>query len=172
MSLRDDLQNLNDLQNWYAAQCDEDWEHSYGISIATLDNPGWSVTIDLTDTLLEDKAFKTILLDQETDRWMECKVEEKTFRGMGAPHRLSEILKVFLDWAKTEADWLAIPDIDEETLQAQEDKAFWASLGEEAGPERCRRSGCTRNRIGLSVLCRLHHFEAVKGRAFSGANDL
>jgi hypothetical protein len=28
------------LQGWYATQCDGDWEHEYGVSIETLDNPG------------------------------------------------------------------------------------------------------------------------------------
>jgi hypothetical protein len=29
------------LQRWYTAQCDGGWEHHYGITIGTLDNPGW-----------------------------------------------------------------------------------------------------------------------------------
>jgi ribosomal protein L37E len=37
----DDL--LSKLSDWYAAQCDGDWEHEFGIHIGTLDNPGWSV---------------------------------------------------------------------------------------------------------------------------------
>ncbi|MGW1432997.1 Imm53 family immunity protein [Streptomyces sp. NPDC002431] len=41
------------LQGWYSAQCDEDWEHEWGVRINTLDNPGWSVRIDLEDTDLE-----------------------------------------------------------------------------------------------------------------------
>jgi hypothetical protein len=34
----DDL--LRWLQDWHAGQCDGDWEHSYGVDIGTLDNPG------------------------------------------------------------------------------------------------------------------------------------
>jgi len=29
------------IQDWYRRQCDGDWEHSYGVKIETLDNPGW-----------------------------------------------------------------------------------------------------------------------------------
>nr|TKK07812.1 hypothetical protein SrhCFBP13529_11555 [Stenotrophomonas rhizophila] len=43
---------LDRLQKWYADQCDGDWEHSFGIRIDTLDNPGWTVSVDLTDTAL------------------------------------------------------------------------------------------------------------------------
>ncbi len=45
---------LAELQRWYLAQCNDDWEHSYGVTIETLDNPGWSVHIDLADTALSD----------------------------------------------------------------------------------------------------------------------
>ena len=42
------------MQDWYLQMCDGDWEHSYGVEIKTLDNPGWNVEIDLTGTLFED----------------------------------------------------------------------------------------------------------------------
>ena len=37
---------LDWLMNWYSAQCDEDWEHQYGVKLETLDNPGWSLIIE------------------------------------------------------------------------------------------------------------------------------
>lgn len=48
---------LNWLQAWYADQCNEDWEHEWGVKIETLDNPGWSVSIDLEETDLEDCEY-------------------------------------------------------------------------------------------------------------------
>ncbi len=38
---------LGELQGWFLAHCNGDWEHSHGVSIATLDNPGWSIEINL-----------------------------------------------------------------------------------------------------------------------------
>lgn len=38
------------LQNWYASQCDGEWEEQYGVKIDTLDNPGWNVRIGLDET--------------------------------------------------------------------------------------------------------------------------
>src|SRR5687768_6013127 len=38
------------LANWYAAQCDDEWEHEFGIRLQTLDNPGWNLQIDLVGT--------------------------------------------------------------------------------------------------------------------------
>ena len=48
------MENLKFLQDWYTSQCDGDWEHTYGITITTLDNPGWSITIDLENTGFEE----------------------------------------------------------------------------------------------------------------------
>lgn len=31
---------LERLERWYAAQCNGDWEHTYGVKIGYLDNPG------------------------------------------------------------------------------------------------------------------------------------
>jgi len=44
---------LSELQKWYFAQCDGDWEHSYGVRIDTVDNPGWTLEIDLVGTNLD-----------------------------------------------------------------------------------------------------------------------
>lgn len=44
------MDTLQELQRWYRSQCNGDWEHSYGVKIDTLDNPGWSVTVELADT--------------------------------------------------------------------------------------------------------------------------
>jgi hypothetical protein len=41
-------QLLEQIQNWYAGQCDGRWEHSFGIKIETLDNPGWTCPASLS----------------------------------------------------------------------------------------------------------------------------
>ncbi len=38
------------IQQWYYEQCDDDWEHQFGIFIETIDNPGWSVKISIENT--------------------------------------------------------------------------------------------------------------------------
>lgn len=42
--------NVSRLEKWFAANCDGDWEHQGGQTIKTLDNPGWTVRLDL-DTI-------------------------------------------------------------------------------------------------------------------------
>lgn len=94
---------LSELQLWYESQCNEDWEHQYGVSIETLDNPGWTVTIDLEDTELDGKPFHTVE-DLEPEReWIRCWVEESKFKGVGGPRKLEEILRIFLEWSNSKA---------------------------------------------------------------------
>jgi hypothetical protein len=90
---------LEDLQRWYESQCDGDWEHRYGVAIGTLDNPGWSVKIDLAETELEGRPF-TEIDDRAPDRsWMSCKVENGKFLGYGGAPMLGRVIRSFLDWA-------------------------------------------------------------------------
>ncbi|KZN66437.1 hypothetical protein N473_08585 [Pseudoalteromonas luteoviolacea CPMOR-1] len=91
---------LNKIQNWYFSQCNDDWEHAFGIKIDTLDNPGWSLRIDLSETLLEGRAFTTIEVDYDSDKnWIMCKVENNQFIGACGPLKLEAMLNIFLDWA-------------------------------------------------------------------------
>jgi hypothetical protein len=96
------------LQNWYTAQCDGDWEHHYGITIGTLDNPGWYVVINLVETSLETATFEPVERHRSEEDWVECRLVEAEaegkwigdvgglqYRGAGGPHNLLEILHIF-----------------------------------------------------------------------------
>lgn len=94
------MNSLDKLQQWYLDQCDDEWEHSFGIKIDTLDNPGWSVTIDLDDTNLADKPFQEISNLEPQSDWTRCWKEGTKFKGVSGPNNLQEILKTFIDWAE------------------------------------------------------------------------
>ncbi len=51
---------LKRLQEWFETNCDGEWEHAYGVLIATLDNPGWTIKIDLMGTYLENIDFQSV----------------------------------------------------------------------------------------------------------------
>ena len=87
------------LQAWFIQQTNGDWEHSNGIQISTLDNPGWSVKIDITDTGLSGKSFKALNQHFTEVDWMVCRVQDNRFEGFGGPLSLRRILTTFLDWA-------------------------------------------------------------------------
>jgi hypothetical protein len=96
---------LSELQKWYIAQCDGDWEHQSGVTISTLDNPGWSVTIDLEGTTLSGKNFGGRQYGIEHDaatsgnNWFVCETKDNKFEGRGGPEKLEEMLTTFLRWA-------------------------------------------------------------------------
>ena len=94
------------LMSWYASQCDGDWEHSYGLKIETLDNPGWILTVDLTGTTLESALFQDHaegIEDRDTPlaRWNVCRVRQQTFEGFGGPFDLEAIIACFRRWAES-----------------------------------------------------------------------
>ncbi len=91
---------IKEIENWYYSNCNGDWEHQFGINIGTLDNPGWSVKIDLEGTKLEECKFEEIKnLDSEFE-WIHCTVEKKKFVGHGGSNQLNNLLKIFIDWAR------------------------------------------------------------------------
>lgn len=90
---------LQRLSAWYLSQCDGDWEHTWGVKIGTLDNPGWYVEIALAGTPLEHVPFAAHmdLYEHETE-WIHCRREGQTFQIHCGPERLDAALQVFLDW--------------------------------------------------------------------------
>lgn len=85
------------LQQWYESQCNGDWEHQYGISIESQDNPGWRVEIDLKETRFAGIPFQR-LEERDATRWLLCWIEKDKFIGAGDPTQLSEIIRRFLVW--------------------------------------------------------------------------
>lgn len=96
------MRELEELQVWYSSHCDGDWEHQQGIKIDTLDNPGWRLTVDLTGTELEEKKFLDWEdnYEHETD-WLRCWLSGSTFEATCGPNRLSDAIRVFLNWSGT-----------------------------------------------------------------------
>lgn len=92
---------LSQLQDWYLANCDDDWEHTYGVKVETLDNPGWMLSVDLVGTPLEASPFAGYEygLELDDDEWVHCKVDGKVFKAAGGPRKLEEMIEVFLAWA-------------------------------------------------------------------------
>lgn len=84
------------LQYWYFSQCDGGWEHQYGIKIDTLDNPGWSIDIDLKNTDLELEPFCGVEKKGDGDDWYQCFVQDNKFMGRCGPKNLTEVIAIFL----------------------------------------------------------------------------
>jgi len=80
-------------------QCDGDWEHTYGVTIDTLDNPGWRLKIDLSGTAQDRRTMDRIShnMEHETD-WWTCWTESSQFHGAGGVRQLVPIIDAFRAW--------------------------------------------------------------------------
>jgi len=92
------------LQSWYAKHCDGDWEHSYGVKIDTLDNPGWMLVVDLTDTELEESVLPFSRVDRSSADWIQYEVSSRRYVSCGGAFNLEEMILRFLRFAG-EADF-------------------------------------------------------------------
>jgi hypothetical protein len=104
--MSDVIELLGWLERWYQAQCDDEWEHHYGVTIQTLDNPGWLVQADLRGVELAAIATDQILAvvgEPPSEKngniggnvWMKCEIKSGKFVGAGDPTQLRMILAQF-----------------------------------------------------------------------------
>lgn len=77
------INNLKWLENWYKENCNGDREHTYGISIQTIDNPGWKITINLNETDFENLTLDFIGTDNSEDDWFKFGIKDQSYIGVG-----------------------------------------------------------------------------------------
>ena len=92
---------LSWLQQWYEDQCDGDWEHEWGVRIATLDNPGWWVRVDLAETPLTGRTYARTHVRRSESDWVMTQVSDDVFQASCGPLNLAEALRLFREWATT-----------------------------------------------------------------------
>ncbi|WP_307232490.1 immunity 53 family protein [Pararhizobium capsulatum] len=93
---------LDFLVSWYNAQCNGDWEHDFGFEIGTLDNPGFTLKVDLKGSALDGKTLDRISHSLEAEQdWWACWTEDNSFRGVGGPENLRSLLEAFRDWVRS-----------------------------------------------------------------------
>jgi hypothetical protein len=91
-------ETIERIQDWYKLNCNGDWEHSYGYSIATLDNPGWTIKIDLTETCLDKLDFKKEYANTENKHdWFIFNTEKEVLNIACGPENLKQVFEIFLD---------------------------------------------------------------------------
>lgn len=95
-----EFDNLTWMQKWFYANCNGDWEHNTNIKIVNLDNPGWSVFINLNGTSLENREFLKVKNYRTDDDWIYCVIEDNIFKGACGPFNLNEVLHTFRVWAE------------------------------------------------------------------------
>lgn len=92
------LDSLDWLQAWYRSTCDGDREHSYGLTLETLDNPGWLLMVDLADTELENRPFTPVETHRSEEDWIDCRLRDGKFQGACGAGNLKELIELFRAW--------------------------------------------------------------------------
>jgi hypothetical protein len=87
------------LIDWFYSQCDGDWEHEYGIILETTADPGWSLSISISETELEKQHFIEQKKYVHKDDWFHCYVEAGELKGFCGIHDLQVLLHVFRKWS-------------------------------------------------------------------------
>jgi len=87
------------LVKWYREQCNGDWEHQNGIHLETLDNPGWSLDVNLAETSLAGRTVPLTKVERTEDDWVFYEVKGDVFSGNCGPENLIEMVGLFLTFA-------------------------------------------------------------------------
>ena len=85
---------------WYKRQCVDEWHEDRGVAIDTLDNPGWSMKIDLRGTALQEKVFHDVKIERSDLDWIVVRRNAALFEAFGGPRNLNEMIESFLSWAE------------------------------------------------------------------------
>lgn len=88
------------LQQWYAGHLDGEWEHQNGVRIETLDNPGWSLSVDIGETELRERAFAPVVVERSEHDWIHARVGDGRFEAFGGSGNLPEMVAIFRSWAE------------------------------------------------------------------------
>jgi len=95
------MSTLKQIETWFQAHCDGDWEHGAGIRISSLDNPGWAIEIDIVGTELEEKTLSRTKVDRTERDWLWSWTEDGKFKASCGASNLEEALLMFLQWSRS-----------------------------------------------------------------------
>ena len=79
------------IPSWYASNCDGEWEHEFGIRMATTDNPGWHIEIDVSETDLEGVIVERVRRELPGGGWMMTWSDGTVFQAACSPLALGEV---------------------------------------------------------------------------------
>jgi len=91
---------VSELCMWYERQSVNDWQEDSGITISSLDNPGWSLKVDLKGTDLQHKDFREMRIDKSEHDWLFARRTEYMFEAFGGPGNLNALIATFVDWTQ------------------------------------------------------------------------
>ncbi len=86
------------LQEWYRSVCNGDREHSHGIQIQTIDNPGWKFVVSLEETEWENAVWESQMVENSPNDWYILGIKDQKFLATGDPSKLDFFLRTFREF--------------------------------------------------------------------------
>lgn len=93
---------INLICRYFGDNVDGVWEHSFGVSVRTTDNPGWLVTVDLKEPLGSESFVYSIGEVPNSSNgnlgqgaWVHCEVRDNRFVGACSSEMLREVDAAF-----------------------------------------------------------------------------
>jgi hypothetical protein len=109
---------------WYKSHCDGDWEHSFGIDIKSMDNPGFWITIDLAETEcsemsleVTDNGFEQQYSDSPPSIWYKYWIEESKFICYCSTDAFEVVFDDFMKLVDGERARIGIPTFEATQFQ-------------------------------------------------------
>lgn len=88
------------LQDWYLRGSDGELEPTYDIQIDTLEEPGWSLCIQLDGTALAGRALPEMAIERTQSDWIHAWTDDHALHIDCGPLNLTEAIKTFTSWAQ------------------------------------------------------------------------
>jgi hypothetical protein len=86
------------LQRWFADACDGEWERTRGVHVDQLDNPGWTLKIDLTGTRWAGRTTARQLVERDEHSWLGIKSTRDVYEAVCGPLDLVWAIDSFREW--------------------------------------------------------------------------
>ncbi|QWB25001.1 immunity 53 family protein [Streptomyces koelreuteriae] len=77
---------------------------SPGLPVDRLDNPGWTVAIDLEEATLSGRPYERTGIRRSDSGWVMATVSDDVFQASRGPVNPREVLRLFRDWATSVSD--------------------------------------------------------------------
>ena len=94
-------EGLGALQAWFAAHCDGNWEQEYGVTIGTVEEPGWERASISSERGSGKRAG--VRVRSAVGDWCEAWCDGYTFHAVGGTHNLDELLGTFVTFAERQS---------------------------------------------------------------------
>ena len=93
--------SLSFVTEWYQRHCDGEWEHAYGVRVDTIDNPGWSIEIDLVGTELQGSKLDWVKDGADADEvWLFWRSTGTKFEAACGAGDLDRAFSAFKNFAE------------------------------------------------------------------------